>query len=110
VFLARVRATLEEHLSDDTFGVEELALAIDQSRSTLYRRLLQLVNQTPTTFVRQVRLERAAVLLEERRGTISEVAYAVGFKSVSHFSYAFRAAYGVTPTAYVDRALAPLSC
>lgn len=44
------------------------------------------------------RIERGAQLLTAGAGTVSEVAYAVGFKSVSHFSKRFEKAYGHRPS------------
>ena len=51
--------------------------------------------------IRTIRLEHAAQLLRERAGLVSEIAYAVGFKSVAHFSTCFRDLYGCTPSAYM---------
>ncbi len=101
-FLTHLLGIVHEHLSDEAFGVEDLAAVAGQNRSTLYRRLRDLRGQTPSTFLRHTRLDRAAELLTSGEGTVSEVAYAVGFKSVSHFSQAFRRAYGVTPSAYAN--------
>ena len=103
-YLERARSAVEAHLSDEDFGVQALADALEQSRSTLYRRLRDLVDQSPSTFIREIRLAQAALLLRDGRGTVSEVAYAVGFKSVSHFSQAFRDTYDVVPSAYADEA------
>ena len=50
-----------------------------------------------------MRLERAAQLLAARAGTVSEIAYAVGFKSVAHFSDSFVRAYGSRPSDYAAR-------
>ena len=102
-FLASVRRAIETHLGDEDFSVEQLASVLNQSRSNLHRRLRLLLDQSPTTLIRHVRLEHAARLIRERRGTISEVAYAVGFKSISHFSYAFKGRYGVAPSGYLDQ-------
>jgi ligand-binding sensor domain-containing protein/AraC-like DNA-binding protein len=104
-YVERVRAAVEANLSDEAFGVEELAAALDQSRSTLYRRLRDMVDQSPSAYIRAVRLEQGAALLRGDEGTVSEVAYAVGFKSVSHFSQTFRDRYGVTPSEYSDAVL-----
>jgi AraC-like DNA-binding protein len=49
-----------------------------------------------------MRLERAAEMLGARAGSVSEVAYAVGFKSVAHFSNAFRDRYGCRPSTFAD--------
>jgi len=61
-----------------------------------------LLGETPSDLIRHARLARAAALLVEGAGTVAEVAYGVGFQSVSHFSQAFREVYGVSPSGYRD--------
>ena len=51
----------------------------------------------------QMRLERAASLLSDQEGSVSEVAYGVGFKSVAHFCNRFRSQFGLSPAAYAAR-------
>ncbi len=99
-YLERVRSIIEEHLSDEVFGVTELADRLAQDRTHLYRRVRSLLDETPTDLIRRLRLERAAQLLAGQAGSVAEVAYAVGFKGVSYFCKCFRDAYGVTPSAY----------
>ena len=103
-FLDEVRAVIEANLADEAFSVDALADAVAQSRSTLHRRLKAVAGTTPQAFIQEMRLARAAALLSERAGTVSEVAYGVGFKSVSHFSRAFGARYGVPPSGWIERA------
>jgi len=100
-FLQHVREVIGAHLADSTFGVEQLATALAMERSTLYRRLRALVDQSVVDYIRSVRLEHAAHLLSGRAGSISEIAYGVGFKSLSHFSASFSKQYGVTPSVYM---------
>lgn len=104
-FLDRVRAAIEQHLGDEEFGVTELARAVFQDRSHLYRRLRELTGETPSELLRRVRLERAAQLLSGGSGTVADVAYATGFRSVSYFTRAFHQHFGTTPAAWRDRAL-----
>ncbi|MEM1044090.1 MAG: two-component regulator propeller domain-containing protein [Bacteroidota bacterium] len=96
----RLHAVIEDRLDDEDFGVETLAEAVGMSRATLYRRLKGVVDETPQALLREARLARAARLLTERAGGVGEIAYAVGFKSVAHFSRTFRATYEVAPSAY----------
>jgi AraC-like DNA-binding protein len=91
---------VEAHLDDDGFSVEALADELGLSRSQLNRRLKEMTGQTSGAFLRGLRLERAAQLLAAQAGTVSEVAYAVGFCSLSHFSKRFREHFGVLPSAY----------
>jgi len=101
-FLGRVRQVLEAHLGDGDFNVDALARSISQSRSQLYRRLHDLLGQSPSEVIQNFRLERSADLLTAKAGTVSEIAYGVGFKSVSHFCRRFRARYGMSPSAYTE--------
>ena len=100
-FLGNVRAVILERMGDEEFGVEELALALGHSRAHLYRRLRELHDQSPAELIKTLRLKRATDLLRSGEASVSEVAFTVGFKSVSHFSRSFRASYGETPSDFV---------
>ncbi len=97
MFLAQVRQAIEERMADETLTVNALAEAIGYERSRLYRRLREAAGATPEALIKQFRLERAAQLLTARAGTVSEIAYAVGFKSVTHFCKVFKDRYGTSP-------------
>ncbi len=97
-FLAEVGAVVEAHLDDEDFDVDRLAEELGYSRSTLYRKLEGLTDESPAEIVHNARLDRAAQLIDGRAGNISEIAYAVGYKSVSHFSRRFRQRFGAPPS------------
>jgi len=99
-FLERVRVVIEENLGDEGFTVERMAREVAHSRGHLHRRLRALLDESPSELLWRMRLERAAMLLEAGAGSISEIAYAAGFKSVSHFSNRFLEHFGVRPSAY----------
>ncbi len=103
LFLERLRSAIEEHLADADFTVERLASLLGQSRSNLHRRVRAIDGRSPQDVVRAVRLERAQQLLEAGAGSVSEIAYGVGFKSVSHFSRSFRQQFGMSPSKYTAR-------
>jgi signal transduction histidine kinase/DNA-binding response OmpR family regulator len=98
---ARGRAFILEHLHDDHLTVERLAGELAMSRSTLHRAL-QDEGTTPSELLRVTRLERAAELLVARAGNVSEIAYAVGFQSLAHFSRSFRDQFGIPPSGYAS--------
>jgi signal transduction histidine kinase/ligand-binding sensor domain-containing protein/DNA-binding response OmpR family regulator len=106
-FIDQVSAAIEANLGDDSFNVERLATIVGQSRGNLHRKLRELTNESPSDLVRRIRLERAAALLDAESGSVSEIAYAVGFKSVAHFSNAFHELYGVRPSAWRERTMQP---
>jgi signal transduction histidine kinase/ligand-binding sensor domain-containing protein/DNA-binding response OmpR family regulator len=99
-FLEDVRAAIEASLGDEDFTVERLARQVAHSRGHLHRRLRELADESPSDLIRRLRLERAAQLLEGRAGSIAEIAYSVGFKSVAHFSNRFHDHFGVRPSAW----------
>jgi signal transduction histidine kinase/ligand-binding sensor domain-containing protein/CheY-like chemotaxis protein/AraC-like DNA-binding protein len=99
-FLDQVHGVIEIHLVEEDFGVEELARLVAHSRGHLHRRLKEIAGESPSDLLRRMRLERAAQLLEAGAGSVSEIAYGVGFKSVAHFSNRFQDHFGVRPTAY----------
>lgn len=98
--LDRVQHVAANHLNDPAFGVDLLAKEVGLSASQLRRRLRQEADESPAALLRRMRLERAAVLLQQHQGNISEVAYGVGFNSLAHFSRCFREQFGVPPSAY----------
>ncbi|MCB0304751.1 MAG: response regulator [Calditrichaeota bacterium] len=99
-FLERVISSIEAHLDEPDFETKALAAELGLSRSHLNRKLRALTGQSTHEFIRTLRLNRAAQLLEKRTGNVSEIAYEVGFNSPSHFTQAFREKFGMTPTRY----------
>lgn len=97
-FLQRAQAEVEARLSDPHLSVSTLADALGLSARQLQRRLRTLTDQSPSAFIRSLRVQRAQQLLAQHAGTVSEVAYAVGFNSVSYFAKCFREAYGIAPS------------
>jgi len=69
----------------------------------LYRKLKQLTGETPVSFIRKQRMQRAAALLKQDRFTVSEVIYQVGFSSASYFTKSFTKEFGVTPKEYTAK-------
>ncbi len=103
-YVARVREAVRRRLADPDFGVGELADAVAQDRSHLFRRVRQLFGESPSELLRRMRVEEGERLLREGSATVTDVAYAVGFNSLSYFCRCFQEAYGVTPAAYRSRA------
>ena len=106
-FLNRLLGSVEAHLADTQFGVEQLAHDAAMSKTHLNRKLKALTDQTPNEFIRTYRLKRAARMLLGRSGNVSEVAYNVGFSNPSYFAEVFREAFGCSPTEYGRRMADP---
>ena len=96
-FLQQVISTIEEHLTDESFGVAELADMVNMSRSNLLRRVKSSAGISVNALIRQMRLQKAQAFLQDGGLTVSEVAFKVGFSSTSYFIRCYREAYGHTP-------------
>jgi signal transduction histidine kinase/ligand-binding sensor domain-containing protein/DNA-binding response OmpR family regulator len=99
-FVQDALAIVEKNISNGDFSVEDLSRALLLSRAAVYKRLFVLTGKTPIEFIRSVRLQRAAQLLEKSRMTIAEVAYETGFNNPKYFSKYFKAEYGKLPSAW----------
>ena len=99
--MERLLKVINENLSNPNLTSEMLATEVGLSRVHLYRKLKELTNQSATNYIRNIRLTKAAELLKQKKATISEVAYLVGYRTPNHFSTAFKELYGVSPTEYV---------
>ena len=97
-FLQRAIAVVEREMAHSGFTIEALADALNLSRMQLHRKLKAITNQSATEFVRHLRLQRAADLLAGRSASVSEVAYQVGFESLSYFTKSFREQFGHLPS------------
>ena len=93
-FLEKLREAVEENLGNEDFGVQELAREAGLSRSQIHRKLHELTGQSTTKFIREIRLEHAMEMLQKEVGTVSEIAYRVGFSSPTYFSTCFHEYYG----------------
>ena len=92
--------TVENNIDEPTLTVEFLSKELGLSRVHLFRKLKILLGITPTDFIKDFRMKRAASLLQQQKLNVSEIAYSVGFQDVHYFGKCFRKAYGVSPSQY----------
>ena len=96
-FLDSVVSIIERNLSDEKFGVSELAEEVGMSRSNLLRKVQKITNLSVSVLIRNVRLHHAQQMLQNDSLNVSEVSYKVGFSSVSYFIKCYRELYGYPP-------------
>lgn len=96
-FIQEAEAVVLNHLSNEQFGVSELAEAMNMSRSNLLRKVKMDTKLSASQYIRQVRLTESIKLLRQSSLTVSEVSYKVGFGSTSYFIKCFREYYGHPP-------------
>ncbi len=98
--LAKVTEVIENNISNPDLNVDFLCRAVDLPAKSLYRLIKKYMGVPPVDYIRQTRLRKAAVLLEQKKFSVSEVMYMVGFSSSSYFSKCFAAMFGCTPGQY----------
>ena len=97
-FLLRVKGVVDQFLGDENFSVEQLSKEVGMSRAQLHRKLIALTGVSASRFVRNYRLEHAHQLLQNKVGTVSEIAYRVGYSSPAYFTKCFTEDYGISPS------------
>lgn len=102
-FLERAIQIVEEQMAEEDFGVKEFREQLALSRTQLHRKLKALTDQSPSEFIRTLRLKRAAQLLEGQVDNVSQVAFMVGFHNLSYFAKCFKDLFGVVPSEYPSR-------
>jgi signal transduction histidine kinase/AraC-like DNA-binding protein len=100
-FLNRAIEIIEKQMVDSDFGVESFGKEVGMSHSQLYRKIHALTDLTPVELIRTIRLKRAASLLKQRYGNISDIAYETGFSSPSYFSECFQKQFGKSPSEFI---------
>ena len=102
-FLRNAIEVIESNISDSDLDIESFATLVGVSRMQLYRKLHALTDMTVKEFIRHIRLKRATQLLVQKKLNISEIAYEVGFKDLSHFRKCFKQEYGMSASEYVAK-------
>ncbi|MDR1502201.1 MAG: response regulator, partial [Prevotella sp.] len=100
--LANITNIIENHLQDSTLNVQKLAKLSGLNEKQIYRKIKILTGKTAVDYIKSIRLKKAALLLCQKKFTVNEVMYMVGFSSQSYFAKCFSEKYGKTPRAYMD--------
>ena len=97
-FLEKLNALIQEHLSEEDFNVTTLSLELGMSRTSLFSKTKALLGQSPQSYLLNCRLGKARELLKAGGLNVSEVAYKVGFATLTGFSRSFKNKFGIPPS------------
>lgn len=98
IFLRKIIDVVEDNISNIDFSVDDLARAMDYSRSSIQKKVKTLTGKTTSQLVREFRLERARQLIQQDAGFLIEISRSVGFSSLSYFSNSYKEYFGVPPS------------
>ena len=99
-FINKIHEIIEENLNANDFNIDTIAGSIGLSRSAFFKKLKSLTGLAPVDLVKEIRLNKAAKLIETTDNNITEIAYSVGFRDAGYFGKCFRKKYEMTPKEY----------
>ena len=103
--MQRIMEVINENIGDSDLSVDMIAQKVGISRVHLHRKMKELTNQTPHSFIRNIRLQQAAKLLKDGKQSITDVMYTCGFSNSASFSTMFKNLYGCSPREYMMNAI-----
>ena len=101
--LKKAFKVVEENISNEQFDIPFFCSELGVSRTMLFTKIKAWTNFTPNEFIHEIRMKRAAQLLEQNKINISQISYKVGFNNPKYFSKCFQKKFGETPTQYLNK-------
>ena len=108
---SRIVIRAKDYIADHKFEpvkLEQIARALNVSTFHFCRRFKLETGLTFVEYLSRVRIEQAKLLLHNTHLRISEIAYEIGFQSLTHFNRTFRKLVGTSPTEYRSRVSRPI--
>jgi AraC-like DNA-binding protein len=102
-FLEACIAAVERNLDKDDFNIQVLAQDMGMSHSKLYKKIKTISGQSANSFIRYIRLRKAAELFINSDYNINETAFYVGIKDIKYFREQFTRTFGMKPSAYIEK-------
>ena len=99
-FMSALYALMEKHLPEQNLNITTICNELLISHSKFNYKLKELTGETPGSFFRKFKLNKAAKLLREGKYNVSEISVMTGFGTVSYFSVAFKKQFGISPSEY----------
>ncbi len=101
-FIIEFTAIVENNISNDKFGVNDICNELAISRVQLYRKVKAVLNCNVNDYIITTRLQKAKYYMQHENLSISEIAFKSGFSSAAYFSTVFKSKFGVTPSAFKE--------
>jgi AraC-like DNA-binding protein len=93
---------------DKDFSITKMGSDLGMSRTNFFSKIKGLAGMSPSKLVMVYRLKKAAILLEEKAGNVTDIAYRVGFSSTAYFAKCFKDQYGTKPSLYLTSSTSAL--
>ncbi len=101
-FVRKMLEVAMANISNSEFDKEEFASAMNVSSSLLYKKIKSLTDQSPSDFIKMIRLNHSVELLQSGKYTVTEVSELCGFTSLTYFGIVFRKQFGKSPSEIIE--------
>ena len=102
-FLERLTELMEKNMDNGDLLVDDLVRELAVSRSVFFKKLKSLTGLAPIEFIKEMRVQRAARLIEAGDYNMTQISYMVGINDPRYFSKCFKHRFGMTPTEYKEK-------
>lgn len=102
-FLDACIRIVEEHITDPDFNLQSLASELNISYSSMYKKIKIISGQSANSFIRSIRLRKAAQLFVHSDLNILQTAYAVGIRDIKYFREQFKKVFDLNPSEYIKK-------
>ena len=99
-FIVQLAGIIEENMTDENLSLNFLCDKMCVSRMSLYRKIREITQMTPSEYIRSVKISHATHLLRTTNMTIQEIMFCSGFNNKSYFYREFQKKYGLKPKEY----------
>lgn len=102
-FLEQLTNFMERNIDNGELVVDDLVHEMAVSRSVFFKKLKSLTGLAPIEFIKEMRVKRAAQLIETGEFNMTQISYMVGINDPRYFSKCFKQRFGMTPTEYREK-------
>ena len=102
-FMDKLVELMEKNMDNGELVVDDLVKELAVSRSVFFKKLKSLTGLAPIEFIKEMRVKRAAQLIEVGELNMTQISYMVGINDPRYFSKCFKQRYGMTPTEYKEK-------
>ena len=102
-FMDKLVDLMEQNMDNGELVVDDLVRELAVSRSVFFKKLKTLTGLAPIEFIKEIRIKRAAQLIETGEFNMTQISYMVGINDPRYFSKCFKAQVGMTPTEYREK-------
>ena len=103
LFIDHLTEFMEKNLDNGDLIVDDLVREMSVSRSVFFKKLKSLTGFSPIEFIKEMRVKRAAQLIETGEFNMTQITYMVGINDPRYFSKCFKQRFGMTPTEYKEK-------